>query len=109
MRGAPLPDIAQTRRQLGFAVWTAATPITGAPAAYCFHIHHTEPRGLRGISDPIRHRCDQVLTIGSYHGSPRKACTASWQMTRKCRRGKGLINIFVGCERENPGLIYTDS
>ncbi len=46
---APMPDIAQTRRQLGFAVWTAATPITGAPAAYCFHIHHTEPRGLHGL------------------------------------------------------------
>ena len=70
---APLPDIAQTGRQLGFAVWTAATPITGAPAAYCFHIHtHRASRTAR-LSDPIRHRCDQVLTIGTYHASPEKA------------------------------------
>src|ERR1035438_9641323 len=41
--------ISLRRAPVGFADGTAAAPITGAPAAYCFYIHTREPRGIRGL------------------------------------------------------------
>jgi len=42
MRGAPLPDIAQTGDGLVSLSGGGAAPITGAPAAHCFHIHTSQ-------------------------------------------------------------------
>ena len=36
------------------------------------HSPHGASRTMR-LSDPIRHRCDQVLTIGNYHAGPENA------------------------------------
>jgi hypothetical protein len=49
------------RAPVGFADWTAATPITGAPAAYCFDIH--TPRASRNwrLSAPEHHRYVRFL------------------------------------------------
>ena len=55
-----MPDIAQARRQLGFAVRTAAI-LTGTASAYCFDIHTPRASRTERLSAPEHHKYVRVL------------------------------------------------
>jgi len=51
----------RTRAFVGLPERTGAAPITGAPAACCFDIHHDRASRTARLGDRIHHRYDPVL------------------------------------------------
>src|ERR1019366_6467071 len=93
--------ISLRRAPVGFADGTAATPITGAPAAYCFYVHREEPRGLHGLV-PRNIIGTSRFSTGRYYAVSKKAVVVEERMACKCKRQKRFRIIFKRCERGLP-------
>ena len=90
--------ISLRRAPVGFADGTAATPITGAPAAYCFDIHTPRASRTGRLSAPEHHRYVRVLDWKVSRESEKGGCVEE-RMACKCKQGKRSRNIFNCCER----------
>src|ERR1700678_2041340 len=80
------PSLISLRRApVGFADWTAATPITGAPAAYCSDIDTLRASRTEWLSAPEHHRYVRVLDR-KYHAGRKKRLSVEPSIACKHRQ-----------------------